>query len=654
MALPAPKLDDRKFQDIVSEARGLIPRYCPEWTDHNLSDPGITFIELFAWMTDMLLYRLNQVPEKNYIKFLELMGVKLKPPRPARADITFRLSAPQPGPVNIPRSVEVATVRTESEEAITFTTEREFTILVPNLSYCMVSREDNIFHDYMPVLKSRDTMDIFQRTPAENDAFYLGFAQNMAGNTLRINLEASIEGIGVDPRNPPLAWEYWDGEEMKWGNVRLESDGSGGLNRDGEIIIHVPYGSYTREIDGKTACWIRSRVIKSRPRQPAYTSSPRVRSVSVSSIGGTVPASHAYRCSLEVIGRSNGQPGQSFKLHNSPVLPRNEDETVEVEGPGDTWERWREVNGFAASRPADLHFTCDSYTGEIQFGPRLRQPDGGEHQFGAVPPKGKLLRFTSYRCGGGIKGNVGEKTLTVLKTSIPYIAWVTNLEAAKGGLDAESIDSAKLRAPEVLKARIRAVTADDFEFLARESSPEVERARCLAPKTGEAGEGAPAGAVRVLIIPVVPDQETMIPVQQLIPSEKLLKKVSDYLDQRRLLTVQMMVTAPQYKFISTSVRVKTRSRTDHRRIREVVEKKLYQFINPITGGPENTGWPFGRDIFASDIFSALQGLAGVDYVEDVRFQVVDIDGTKKGEMLSKVDVAPDTIACSFRHTVEIS
>ncbi|MCX6006955.1 MAG: putative baseplate assembly protein, partial [Chloroflexi bacterium] len=541
MALPAPNLDDRKFQDIVTEARGLIPRYCPEWTDHNLSDPGITFIELFAWMTDMMLYRLNQVPERNYIKFLDLMGVKLKPPRPARADITFRLSAPQPKSISIPRGVEVATVRTETEEAITFTTEREFTISVPHLSYCLVSREDKVFHDYMPVIKSRDTMDIFQKVPLENDALYLGFAENMAGNTLRVNFEASIEGIGVDPRNPPLAWEYWDGEDLKWGSMRLESDTTGGLNRDGEVVVHVPYASYSRELDGKTACWIRARVIKPRPRQPGYSASPRVRSVSVSSIGGSVPASHAYRCSLEVIGRSNGQPGQIFHLHNKPVLPRNDDETVEVEGAAGAWERWHEVTSFASSKGDDLHFSCDSYNGEIQFGPRLRQPDGGEHQFGAVPPKGKQLRFSSYRCGGGTQGNVGEKTLTVLKTSIPYIAWVTNFDAARGGLDAESIDNAKLRAPEVLKARIRAVTADDFEYLAKEASQEVQRARCLAPKVGEAGEGVPAGGVKILIIPVVAEHEGQIPVQQLMPSDKLIRKVTDYLDQRRMLTVQMMV-----------------------------------------------------------------------------------------------------------------
>ena len=90
MPLQTPSLDDRHFQDIVDQAKRLIPHYCREWTDHNVSDPGVTLIELFAWMTDMLLYRVNLVPDKNYIKFLELIGVQLEEPRPRRLLFTSR------------------------------------------------------------------------------------------------------------------------------------------------------------------------------------------------------------------------------------------------------------------------------------------------------------------------------------------------------------------------------------------------------------------------------------------------------------------------------------------------------------------------------------------------------------------------------------
>ena len=77
--LPKSDLDDRTFQDLVQECLLRIPRYCPEWTNYNPSDPGITLVELFAWLTDQMLLRFNQVPRRNYVTFLELLGIRLQP-----------------------------------------------------------------------------------------------------------------------------------------------------------------------------------------------------------------------------------------------------------------------------------------------------------------------------------------------------------------------------------------------------------------------------------------------------------------------------------------------------------------------------------------------------------------------------------------------
>jgi predicted phage baseplate assembly protein len=138
MALPSPNLDDRRFQQFVDDAKRYIQQRAPEWTDHNVSDPGVTLVETVAHMADQIVYRLNRVPEKNHLAFLDLVGITLFPPSAARTDVTFWLSAPQEEPVLMPVGTEVATVRTESEEAVVFATERELTVVPCELRHLVV------------------------------------------------------------------------------------------------------------------------------------------------------------------------------------------------------------------------------------------------------------------------------------------------------------------------------------------------------------------------------------------------------------------------------------------------------------------------------------------------------------------------------------
>jgi predicted phage baseplate assembly protein len=129
MTLPEISLDDRRFQDLVNEARLRITQSCPEWTEHNVSDPGITLVELFAWMTEMLIYRVNRIPDKLHVALLELLGIDLEPPTAATTDIRFRLAAPPEEAVLIPGGeTEVGTLRTASEESIVFQTTHDFEI----------------------------------------------------------------------------------------------------------------------------------------------------------------------------------------------------------------------------------------------------------------------------------------------------------------------------------------------------------------------------------------------------------------------------------------------------------------------------------------------------------------------------------------------
>lgn len=134
MALPSPNLDDRRFQQLVDEAKRYVQQRAPEWTDHNVSDPGVTLIETFAYLVDQLLYRLNRVPDKNYLAFLDLLGIQLYPPSAATADVDFWLSAPQPDTVTLPAGTEVTTAAGETEEAVVFATTDDLRIVPSELT----------------------------------------------------------------------------------------------------------------------------------------------------------------------------------------------------------------------------------------------------------------------------------------------------------------------------------------------------------------------------------------------------------------------------------------------------------------------------------------------------------------------------------------
>jgi predicted phage baseplate assembly protein len=253
MALTAPNLDDRRFQDLVDDAKRLIARRCPEWTDHNVSDPGVTLIELFAHMTDQLIYRLNRVPDRQYVTFLDLLGVRLFPPTAARTGITFWLTAPQADTVRIPTGTQTATVRTESEEAIVFTTTEDLAIVRTELSRLGSMIDGTTLREHDQALAKRTSFYCFDDVPKPGDALYVGLSEAAPSCAVTLRFKCQIEGVGVDPDRPPLAWEAWDGEA--WVACELERDETGGLNRDGDVILHVPGSHAASIISGARAGW---------------------------------------------------------------------------------------------------------------------------------------------------------------------------------------------------------------------------------------------------------------------------------------------------------------------------------------------------------------------------------------------------------------
>ncbi|MFF1649368.1 putative baseplate assembly protein [Streptomyces sp. NPDC058240] len=644
MALPSPNLDDRRFQQLVDEAKRYVQQRSPEWTDHNVSDPGVTLIETFAYMVDQLLYRLNRVPDKNYSAFLDLLGVTLFPPSVARAEVDFWLSAPQPETVRLPAGTEVATSRGEAEEAVVFSTSDDLSIVPSSLVRLVTAPVSGDQTDRTAPLGAGKDIPCFQPRPEPGDALLFGLPTAVPRCIVAVRLDSRVEGVGVDPRQPPLVWEAWDG--ARWVTCQTGTDSTGGLNRPGEVIVFVPAGHTASVTAGTRAGWLRCRVTAPEPGQPFYSESPTIREAEVFTVGGTMGVEHAETVLDVPLGSSEGVAGQRFSVSRAPLLLDGEPPVVQVSS-AEGWQVWTAVEHFGASAPHDRHVRIDAVSGEFAFPPEVREPDGTMRAYGAVPEKGAQLRVPRYRTGGGAAGNVARGAICVLRSSVPYVAGVDNREAARGGVDGETVENAKVRAPNILRVQERAVTAGDYEAIAREAAPSLRRVRCLPAVAGE------GGAVRVLVVPdAVADEGGQLRFEQLIPSDSVLSTVTARLDERRLVGTRLLVEPPAYQGVTVVARLVTAG-GDVDRVRAEAVAALFRHIDPLRGGAEGTGWPFGRPVQYGEIFAVLQGVRGVGLVEEVRMFPADPITGRRGAAVQRIDVAPGALVFSHQHQVEV-
>jgi predicted phage baseplate assembly protein len=429
----------------------------------------------------------------------------------------------------------------------------------------------------------------------------------------------------------------------------VERDETGGLNRDGDVVLHVPEGHTASVIDRESGGWLRARVTETLEHQPAYSASPRIDRLSAFTIGGTVEAIQGEMAGPEIVGVSEFSSGQRFVLKRAPVAAGGPPITVHVSA-GDGWEEWTEVPTFADSERDDRHFVLDRDNGEVQFGPAVRQSDGSLVQYGAVPAKDAAIRISSYRTGGGRNGNVARRAITSLKSAIPYVGSVSNRAAASGGVDGETIDEAKVRGPILLHTRNRAVTAEDYEHLSREAEPDVARVKCVP-----AGDDpAHVGAVRLLVVPTCDgDESGRLPIEQLVPDNEMLAAITEYLDARRVVGTRLIVEPPTYQGITIVVRLRVARHALPGRVEDEARAALYGYFNPLTGGPDGKGWPFGRPINVGEAYAVLQRVEGIELVEEARLYGADPLTGKRGEAVSRIELNPTSLVFSYEHLVRV-
>jgi predicted phage baseplate assembly protein len=521
MPLPLPNLDDRRWADLVEEGRALIPRYAPEWTDHNVHDPGITLIELFAWLAEQDIYRLNRVPERHRRKFLALIGFNPEPSHAARTMLSFIPDAGT-GAFKLPAGVEFEGASPDGQP-VPFRTLRDLTVAEAKLAAVQVGElnvEGNlIFRD-----RTRDWRDglpiaALGLNPQPGESLYLGFSElpaevpialafhfqgpgNDARERARIIREAAVQGAACRPvlpaitckeqtqqpeqledRLPPhhsaqLVWEVYTTNPEVWTrlepvenlarpNIGQVMDDTRSLTLDGIVEVNLPLQTAQTKL-GKVPdplFYLRCRLVAG-----AYDAPPRLVDIVPNSVvaeqavqghGDKAPAAVTGQVPTDLIqvGVGTGQPGQRVALKQAPVQIESFRLYTYADNTLAAWKRHEDLD---ASGRTDYHFILDATHGEITFG------DGNR---GRVPPSGALI-LGVYRTTRAEGGNIdANKVIRLAATPRNDVLLgglsataraqlsriMTNHMPASGGAAAETLAAATGRAVETLHAHERLV-----------------------------------------------------------------------------------------------------------------------------------------------------------------------------------------------------
>ncbi len=364
---------------------------------------------------------------------------------------------------------------------------------------------------------------------------------------------------------------------------------------------------------------------------------------------GSVMAHHCDLVKAELLGRSNGNPGQVFVVKQPPIIAPLEDHldlAVAVEILDDSknvhhgqrillndkvFEYWREVQSFGQGRGAE--FICNRVNGTITFSPKVTHQENGSGEQGGflnTPSQGSEIRAW-YRCGGGAAGNVSANVLTIKKEDLPGVN-VANLEPATGGRSQESMEQVLVRGPEELHSRNRAIAAQDYELIALKNTGTITRAKAFAGR--EKWCFAQPGSVELIVVPRLADSEYCIEggttkkklVEQQVANS--IRMIEHIIDERKPLGTSFKANWVRYKEVYAKADIVVHRGEDADSVRDRVLKRLYALINPLPAPPSFglglTGWPFGESLRASDIYNVILQEPGVRYAENVRLYQDDV------------------------------
>ena len=484
----------------------------------------------------------------------------------------------------------------------------------------------------------------FTPLPDRFAAVYLGFDKELPVGLVSLYVDVPGSG-GTAFQVSPYVWEYQTADG--WAELAV-LDETAGFARSGLIqFIGEPDAIPGPGPTGKT-WWVRARAKDAVDPDPTA-----VGAISLNAVWAT----QLNAVQGEVLGHSDGTARQVMQTQHSPVLEQQLLEVQEWRGTTREWESlfadvpperlrydkdprgtvtgvwvtWEPRPYLYSSGATDRHYAIERVNGLVRFGNGVQA---------AIPPPGAPV-VLSYDYGGGVAGNLPPGSVTQLHAAVPYVQGISNPVVAAGGAAGELVAEVRLRGPQRLKNGGRSIARDDYEWLAREASPEVAIARCL-PTTGPDGRGEP-GWVTVVVVP-------QAVVAQPQPSQELLRRVEQTLAGQAPAAIarQVIVRGPSYRAVSVQAEAIPVDPTRAAEVEEAIGAALDAFLHPVNGGPHGAGWEFGQSVELSEVVQVILRTDGVASVPHVAL----VCGTDAFD--DAVPIGPDELPCAGKHVLKLT
>jgi predicted phage baseplate assembly protein len=668
LAAKQPQLLPPSREAVAGDLRSHIKYFTPEWTVLDPNDAGVALLRLFSEQMEAALSRLNRLPDKTFVEFLNIAGVQMLPASPAKTLIEFSVADGAPQSILVSRGFQVgAKPAVGSGERVIFETERDLYAAPAKIGEAY-SQQGALFVEVTTDGKDENARFLpFGQRGNPGRALLIGLSGNSApAPTLSLGI-----GVASPPGSPPpipsggiaplpippapvLSWEILDGGSFK--PVDVVRDETGGLIHSGVIELALPrqwrIAARPEGLEGdEPRRWLRVRIMSGQ-----YTDGPALAFIKLN----MVPAVAARTVRDEVLEPVANSRGRLMRLSQTPILPGSLilevdegglEQVAQADSPVSSGadqtgseqitpgaKVWKEVDDLLGYGPEDRVYVLDSLSGQVTFG------DGTQ---GAVVPLGfRNVRAISYSVGGGAAGAVAAKEVNSLITSVPFINGVENPRRASGGSDTESLQSALERGPQEIRARGRAVTVADYELLAlRAKGALVARAHAVSGlHPSYPGRPIP-GVVGVFVVP--PDSDEGPPT----PDEGTLRAVAEDLSSNLAPAgIEVVAAAPRYHKVRAEVTIVVSALADEGETVRQVLKTLSTYFHPLTGGDDGNGWAFGGVIRNAALLRQLLAITGVSAVPQLNLV---LDGNRMRGCID-VPISPHALLWSDGHEVLVA